>query len=134
MIGAGAAGLMAAYRLARNGRKVMVLEARARVGGRIQTMAGPFSQPVEAGAEFIHGKLKRTSRLLHKAGVHSLPADGEFWRFDKGSFYKQEDVLDQYDELMDVLKKLKQDQSVGNVLSEHFHDKKYESLRDSEKS
>src|SRR5687768_14665864 len=72
VIGAGAAGLMTAYRLSRKGKKVIVLEARARAGGRIQTGATPFSQQVEYGAEFIHGKGKRTTRLMQQAGVHSL--------------------------------------------------------------
>jgi monoamine oxidase len=134
VIGAGAAGLVVAFRLARSGRKVIVLEARTQVGGRIQTVTAPFSQPVEAGAEFIHGKLKRTTRLMQQAGLQSLPADGKFWRFDDGRFYRQEDVLDQYDALMDRLKKLGQDQSVGSVLSEYFQAKKYEPLRDSVKS
>ena len=134
VIGAGAAGLMTAYRLARKGRRVIVLEARPCIGGRIQTVSAPFSQPVEAGAEFIHGKLKRTTRLMQQAHLHSLPADGEFWRFEDGRFYRQEDVLDQYDALMDRLKTLKHDQSVGSVLAAHFQASKFEPLRDSVKS
>lgn len=134
VLGAGAAGLMTAVRLARKRNKVVVLEARARIGGRIHTLRTPFTVPVEAGAEFIHGKLKRTNRLMHQAGLKSLPADGEFWRFDDGSFYRQEDVLDQYDLLMDRLKKLDKDQPVCHVLGKHFRAKKFEPLRDSVKS
>ena len=134
VIGAGAAGLMVPFRLARKGKKVVVLEARSRTGGRIQTITAPFSRPVEAGAEFIHGKLKRTSRLVEQAGVKALPADGEFWRFGDGGFYRQEDVLEQYDALMRQLRKLEHDERVGTVLAEHFHAKKFEPLRDSVKS
>ncbi len=40
VIGAGLAGLVAAYELKRQGHKVIVLEAQNRVGGRIHTMRG----------------------------------------------------------------------------------------------
>ena len=125
---------MAAYRLSKKGWPVVVLEARNRTGGRIHTLSAPFSKPVEAGAEFIHGKLRRTGRLMKKAGLQSIPADGAFWRFDRGRFFQQEDVLDQYGILMDRLEKLDKDQSVGSFLDEQFGAKKYESLRDSVKS
>lgn len=38
VIGAGAAGLAAAAALAKSGKKVIVLEARERIGGRINTI------------------------------------------------------------------------------------------------
>ena len=61
IIGAGAAGISAAHALCHKGKKVLVLEARSRVGGRIHSIDdAAFPQPVEAGAEFIHGKLPVT--------------------------------------------------------------------------
>ncbi|HXR58000.1 MAG TPA: FAD-dependent oxidoreductase, partial [Burkholderiales bacterium] len=70
VVGAGAAGLAAASRLARAGRSVLVLEARERIGGRCDTrrMAG-VGAPVELGAEFIHGRPQATLDLLQAAGV-----------------------------------------------------------------
>ena len=57
IIGAGAAGLAAAQRLARAGVRVTILEARERLGGRIHTLRDPrLPIPVELGAEFVHGK------------------------------------------------------------------------------
>lgn len=52
VIGAGVAGLAAAYELTEAGHDVTVLEARGRVGGRVQTMREQFSDGLyaEAGA------------------------------------------------------------------------------------
>ena len=54
VIGAGIAGLRAAEVLAANGRRVIVLEARDRLGGRIYTDRS-WGVPVELGASWIHG-------------------------------------------------------------------------------
>ena len=67
VIGAGAAGLMAAYELSQNGKQVIILEAANRLGGRIHTISDPsFSQPIELGAEFIHGDLSSLYHYLNK--------------------------------------------------------------------
>ena len=68
IIGGGAAGLMAAKLLSESGKKILLLEAKDRLGGRIQRIEN-FSFPVEGGAEFIHGKLKTTFNLLKEAGL-----------------------------------------------------------------
>ena len=53
VVGAGLAGLVAADELARSGAEVVVLEARARVGGRVWSERLPNGAVVEMGAEFI---------------------------------------------------------------------------------
>jgi len=56
IVGAGAAGLSAAVELSRAGMNVAIVEARARVGGRMYTVQDPATDAaVELGAEFIHG-------------------------------------------------------------------------------
>ena len=68
IIGAGAAGLMAARLLAEQGYTVTILEAQDRTGGRIHTLHDKsFAQPVELGAEFIHGNLPVTIGLLKES-------------------------------------------------------------------
>ncbi|VEP11943.1 hypothetical protein H1P_1270018 [Hyella patelloides LEGE 07179] len=56
VIGAVAAGLAAARLLQDAGYEVLILEARDRLGGRINTDLSFTSHPVELGAEFIHGE------------------------------------------------------------------------------
>jgi monoamine oxidase len=73
VIGAGAAGLAAAAALARAGRSVLTVEARARVGGRCDTRRLPgIAAPVELGAEFIHGRPEATLSLLKAAGIPAI--------------------------------------------------------------
>jgi len=70
VIGAGLAGLTAARRLSAVGMRVVVLEARDRVGGSVHSVDEPgWPAPVEAGAEFVHGESPELSRLLRAAGV-----------------------------------------------------------------
>jgi monoamine oxidase len=54
IIGAGAAGLGAARRLAAAGRAVHVIEARNRVGGRAWTAHAPSRLPIELGCAWLH--------------------------------------------------------------------------------
>ncbi len=60
VIGAGMAGLAAARDLVDAGHKVIVLEARERIGGRVYTNRTFSDVPVEFGAEFIHGEMAPT--------------------------------------------------------------------------
>jgi polyamine oxidase len=55
VIGAGMAGLAAARALQRAGRKVIVLEARERIGGRIKTDR-TLGFAAELGANWVHGR------------------------------------------------------------------------------
>jgi monoamine oxidase len=68
IIGAGVAGLAAAYELSRAGVNVIVLEARDRIGGRIYTLHDESSPlPIELGAEFIHGRPPETLAITERA-------------------------------------------------------------------
>jgi monoamine oxidase len=69
VIGAGAAGLAAARRLARAGVHSTVLEARDRIGGRIDTVRGPRGAPVERGAEFVHGRPESVWTLVQELNL-----------------------------------------------------------------
>jgi len=85
VIGAGAAGLAAAARLTRAGRRVLLLEARDRIGGRIFTRREPhLACPIELGAEFIHGHAPLTRALLSGAGIASIDAAAQRWVLQEG--------------------------------------------------
>ncbi len=84
VVGAGVAGLNAGRLLAAAGRRVAILEARDRVGGRIWTrrisLANSQSLPVELGAEFIHGLPVETWSLIEEAALSTYEIGGlPFW-------------------------------------------------------
>lgn len=85
VIGAGAAGLAAARALARGRARVVLLEARDRIGGRVWSRPGSRPPtPAELGAEFIHGPALRTMELLREAGTAAVDTGGEAWTRDAG--------------------------------------------------
>jgi monoamine oxidase len=73
VVGGGVAGLAAAVRLAEAGRRVTLLEARARLGGRVYTVLDPAEgHPIELGAEFVQGDSADLLRTLHRARLPLL--------------------------------------------------------------
>lgn len=127
IIGAGAAGLMAAYELSKAGKQVTVLEARGRIGGRIYTLNDDLH--TELGAEFIHGDLPVTLQLLKKANIDLQPASGEMWHSRDGKFSKNTEQFEHWSVLMEKLNQLETDISIGDFLQQEFGDENYTTLR-----
>jgi monoamine oxidase len=126
IIGAGAAGLMAARTLAKAGTKVTVLEARDRIGGRIHTLSDPsFVAKTELGAEFIHGDLPVTLNLLAQAGIASQSITLKMWRYRDGKFKKEEEQAEGWDEVMKKLGELQEDIPIAEFMKQYFGDEKY---------
>jgi len=73
VIGAGFAGLAAAHRLTEAGRRVLVLEARNRVGGRVLTDRTLAGVPLELGAQMVHGRHVVTHAWLARRGLTAAP-------------------------------------------------------------
>lgn len=132
IIGAGAAGLMAARQLSAAGNIVTVLEASNRIGGRIHTIQPPgFLQPIEEGAEFIHGKLPLTMQLLKEAGIPCQPVQGAMVRVKNGEWSTQSAFIAGWDELLERMGNLKEDMTLGDFLQQYFSDEKYALLQQS---
>jgi monoamine oxidase len=74
VVGAGMAGLAAASELRALGLDVLVLEARNKIGGRVDTDYEFASHPIERGAEFVHGENVVTWELIRKFGLQTLSA------------------------------------------------------------
>src|SRR5437773_8542586 len=92
VIGAGAAGLAAARSLAGRSVRVLVLEARDRVGGRVWSRpVARNATPAELGAEFIHGRGELTVQLLREAGAAAIDTEGEGWTCSKDGELRRED-------------------------------------------
>jgi len=72
VIGAGIAGLVAARELSARGARVVVLEARERIGGRIHTVRSG-SAIIERGAEMLHGVDSAAARYVREGGLTIVP-------------------------------------------------------------
>ena len=69
VVGAGFAGLTAALRLHQNGKSVVVLEARDRVGGRVWTEPLPDGSPVDRGGAWLAPRHEAIFGLTREFGV-----------------------------------------------------------------
>jgi monoamine oxidase len=126
VIGAGAAGLMAARRLAAEGFSVTLMEAATIPGGRIHSFSIPgFTGFVEAGAEFVHGDLPITLQLAREAGVSLVPTHHSQMTADS----EKADVPFHWDELMEEMARLGEDRPIAEFLDTHFPGEKYARLR-----
>jgi hydroxysqualene dehydroxylase len=72
VIGAGVAGLAAASALAESGRRVIVLEARGRLGGRATAFTDrETGEPVDNGQHVLFGCYRETFRFLRRIGAEA---------------------------------------------------------------
>jgi monoamine oxidase len=117
VIGAGMAGLAAAFELAEAGWQVTLLEARTRLGGRVHTrLDRPGSLPIELGAEFIHGENVETWRWIKRAGldVHEVP--DRHWQSRKGRLVENESFYEELTRATESIDRAGPDQSVASFL------------------
>jgi len=104
IIGAGAAGLSAASALSASGLRVIVLEARDRVGGRIFTYKDQStSLPIELGAEFVHGKPPEIFDLVGPAKLLLCDVTNRHWYLSDGTLMKSAEFWLQVNDIMEEM-------------------------------
>ena len=121
ILGGGAAGLMAARDLARAKRRVLILEARDRAGGRIHTIHDPaWPLPIEHGAEFIHGQPPETMKLLAEGSSPAYDVPDLHWNRERGRLRKDESFWEAVETVFDKIDKNKgRDLSLADFLAKH---------------
>lgn len=124
IIGAGISGLSAANYLKKNGYDPIVLEAQAKVGGRIKTNYN-FEIPFDEGASWIHGPINNPiTKLANESGASSFitnDSNSKVYDFN-GKAYHQ-DTLNINEELYNTILndfKGKSNQSFADVFYEQF--------------
>ena len=82
VVGAGFCGLTAANELKAAGIDVPVLEARDRVGGRVEAQTNGLGETVDTGGQFICDDMPEVMALAKKHGktlVREQCVDGDYW-------------------------------------------------------
>src|SRR5438270_4958920 len=95
VVGGGISGLAATAALARRGRRVTLLEARDRLGGRLWTeQRKGWQRPVELGPEFIHSGNADFWKLVRRHGLKTRPVGARHWLYRGGVLAPLDDVTE----------------------------------------
>src|SRR4029077_5267824 len=125
VVGAGAAGLMAARELARAGKRVTILEAPDPCGGRISPLPPEeFDYQAEGGPEFVHGAAPVTRALMREAGLSLAPRGGTRWSVRTGVCLPAEPSLPHSGRFYQALREVKADLPIAEFLEAQFADRR----------
>lgn len=124
------AGLNAARELSMAGKKVAILEARKRVGGRVCPLKEEdFGYRAQGGGEFVHGPAPITKEIAKEAGLTYAPMSGQWWNIVDGELVQEYNFITHQEALHEKLKNLEKDMPIGELLDKYFSDKKYLPMR-----
>ena len=103
IIGAGISGLAAARQLVSDGREVVVVEGRNRIGGRIWTDRS-LGTPLDLGASWIHGATGNPiAKLAAEHDIRTVKTDETFaFRDGRGQEMPESDIPDWLTEVSEI--------------------------------
>jgi len=117
IVGGGAAGLSAARALSGAGRRVCLIEARSRLGGRIHSLHLPgVALPIELGAEFVHGETASTFSILDAAALPVAELPDNHWWSRGGRWQQVRDFWGEIDRVRGKISSLRDDVSFDAFL------------------
>ena len=120
ILGAGVAGLSAAIELASEGRRVEIIEARDRIGGRVFTQYDPtLNHPIELGAEFVHGMPPEIWLPAQQHHLEMIEVDGDL-RCSLGGKVQPCNFFAQADKILDAMNDRDPDESFLDFLVRCF--------------
>ena len=124
IIGAGAAGLAAARKLCAAGQRVLILEARDRLGGRIHTIhPSGWPMPIDLGAEFIHGLPQETWEIVRADSLCAYDVPDTHWSIHDGKAEQTGDAWEKLQQVMGRLDRLgDRDMSFAQFIQQYAQD------------
>jgi monoamine oxidase len=117
IIGAGAAGLAAARALSGAGKRICLIEARPRAGGRVSTLHVPdLPHPIELGAEFLHGEAAATFNIVDAAALAVCRLPDDHWWSREGTITEIRDFWGEVNRVRARIGALKRDVSFATFM------------------
>ncbi len=117
IVGAGMAGLAAACELAAAGLQPLLLEGRARVGGRVHTLSTGDGPPTELGAEFLHGLAPEVERFIGDHHLAKRQVSDDHWRVREGVFEELPNFWGKLAEVFDKIPKRGRDETYAEFVA-----------------